>query len=134
MKNFYKRAFLHFLLWCHLLTTPQNTEKWRHTLSPCFFASTRLRQHSHPMRTTSRCLSSQTETYLGLSEQALPLLRLEPPSLTQSSVGRCACKPPIMKWASALKESSKKFTEAKHSLSQQCQLVHRYRWVAGTLI
>ena len=30
---------------------------------------------------------------------------------------------PIMKWAKALKESSKKFTDAKHGLSQQCQLV-----------
>ena len=43
---------------------------------------------------------------------------------TQHSVGRCPHKSPIMKWANALKESSKKFTEAKCSLSQQCQLVH----------
>ena len=27
---------------------------------------------------------------------------------TQHGVGRCACKLPIMKWANALKESSKK--------------------------
>ena len=27
----------------------------------------------------------------------------------------------------------KKFTEAEHSLSQQCQLVHCYRWVPRTL-
>ena len=39
-------------------------------------------------------------------------------------VGRCALKSPVMKWAKALKESSKKLTEAEHSLSQQCQLVH----------
>ena len=30
-------------------------------------------------------------------------------------------------------ESSKKFTEAKHSLSQQRQLAHWYRWVSRTL-
>ena len=41
------------------------------------------------------------------------------------SAGRCTCKSPIMKWANALKKPSKnKFTEAEHSLSQQCQLVH----------
>ena len=45
---------------------------------------------------------------------------------TQCGVGRCARKSPIMKWANTLKESSKKFTEAKHSFSQQCQLVHWY--------
>ena len=32
---------------------------------------------------------------------------------TQHNVGRCAHKSPIMKWANTLKESSKKFTEAK---------------------
>ena len=42
---------------------------------------------------------------------------------TQHSVGRCAGKSPIMKWANAL-SLQKKFTEAEHSLSQQCQLVH----------
>ena len=47
-------------------------------------------------------------------------------------MGRCTHKSPIMKWANALKESSKKFTEAKCSLSQQCQLVHWYRWVPRT--
>ena len=31
------------------------------------------------------------------------------------------------------KSLQKKFTEAKCSLSQQCQLVHWYRWVPGTL-
>ena len=36
---------------------------------------------------------------------------------TQHSVGRCAHKSPIMKWANALKESSKKFTEVERSLS-----------------
>ena len=45
--------------------------------------------------------------------------------ITQHSVGRCAHKSPIMKWAN--------FTEAKHSLSQQCQLVHWHRWVPRTL-
>ena len=52
---------------------------------------------------------------------------------TQCSVGRCADKLPIMKWANVLKESSKKFTKAERSLSQQCQLVHWYRWVSRTL-
>ena len=31
------------------------------------------------------------------------------------------------------KTLQKKFTEAKNSLSQQCQLVHGYRWVSRTL-
>ena len=31
-------------------------------------------------------------------------------------MGTSICKSPIMKWANALEESSKKFTEAKHSL------------------
>ena len=52
---------------------------------------------------------------------------------TQCSVGRCADKLPITKWANVLKESSKKFTKAERSLSQQCQLVHWYRWVSRTL-
>ena len=52
---------------------------------------------------------------------------------TQCHVGRCAGKSPIVKWANMLKESSEKFTEAKHSLSQQRRLVHWYRWVARTL-
>ena len=43
---------------------------------------------------------------------------------TQRGVSRCAQKSPIMKWANVLKESSKKFTEAKHSISQQRQLAH----------
>ena len=50
---------------------------------------------------------------------------------TQFCVGRCTHKSPIMKWANVLKESSK-ITEAKCSLSQQCQLGHYYRWVPGT--
>ena len=37
---------------------------------------------------------------------------------TQHGVGRCAVKSPAMKWADPLKESSEKFMEAKHSLSQ----------------
>ena len=41
---------------------------------------------------------------------------------TQHGVGKCTCKSPIMKWANTLEESSKKFTEAMRSLSQQCQL------------
>ena len=53
-------------------------------------------------------------------------------SWTQRGVGRYAPKSPVMKWANALKESSKKFTEAEHSLSQQCQLVFWYRSVPGT--
>ena len=53
---------------------------------------------------------------------------------TQNGTGRCACKSPIMKWANVLKESTKKFTEAEQSLSQQFQLVHSYRWVGRTLI
>ena len=53
---------------------------------------------------------------------------------TQHGVGRCAHKSPIMRWANAFKESSKKkFTEAECSLSQQCQLEHWYRWVSRTL-
>ena len=51
----------------------------------------------------------------------------------QHSVGRCTCKSPIMKWANAFKESSKKFTEVECNLSQQCRLVHWYRWVPTTL-
>ena len=42
---------------------------------------------------------------------------------TQQGVDRYAHKSPIIKWANSLKESSKKVTEAKHSLSQQHQLV-----------
>ena len=41
---------------------------------------------------------------------------------TQQSVGKCVHKPSIMRWPNMLKESSKKFTEVKQSLSQQCQL------------
>ena len=52
---------------------------------------------------------------------------------TQRGVGRCAHKSPIMKWANVLEESSKKFTEAELSLSQQRQLVHWYRWVLRIL-
>ena len=51
----------------------------------------------------------------------------------QHGVGRCARKSPIMKWANVLKESSKKFTDVEHSLSQQHQLVHWYKWVPRTL-
>ena len=54
-------------------------------------------------------------------------------SWTQRGVGRYAPKSPVMKWANALKESSKKFTEAEHSLSEQCQLLHQYWWVPRTL-
>ena len=42
---------------------------------------------------------------------------------TQCVVGSCTRKSPIIKWANALTESSKKITEAEHSLSQQRQLV-----------
>ena len=42
---------------------------------------------------------------------------------TQHSVGRCARKSPIVKWAKVLKESYKKSIEAECSLSQQCQLI-----------
>ena len=52
---------------------------------------------------------------------------------TQHSMGRCAPKSPMMKWANALSRQ-KKFTEAEHSLSQQRQLVYWYRWVPRTLI
>ena len=52
---------------------------------------------------------------------------------TQCSLGRCTCISPIMEWANALKESSKKLTEAECSLSHQRQLVHWYRWVPRTL-
>ena len=51
---------------------------------------------------------------------------------TQHSMGRCAPKSPIMKLTHT-EQFSKKFTEAKCSLSQQHQLVHRYRWVPRTL-
>ena len=51
---------------------------------------------------------------------------------TQHGVGRCACKSPLMKWANALKESSKKFTEAECSRSQQRQLLHWYTWAPRT--
>ena len=52
---------------------------------------------------------------------------------TQCHVGRCAHTVPIMKWVSISKESPKKITEAKHSLSQQRQLVRWHRWVPRTL-
>ena len=48
--------------------------------------------------------------------------------------GQFAPKSPIMKWANTLKESSKKFTEAEHSLSQQRLLVLWNRWVPRTLV
>ena len=51
---------------------------------------------------------------------------------TQRGVDRCAPKSPIMKWANALKESSKKFTVVESSLSQR-QLVQWNRWVPRTL-
>ena len=51
----------------------------------------------------------------------------------QHSVGRCARKSPIMKWANTLKKSWKKFTETDCSLLQQCQMVHWYRRVPRTL-
>ena len=47
---------------------------------------------------------------------------------TQRGVGRCVVSHPSwngQRW----KSLPKKFTEAKCSLSQQCQLVHWYRWV-----
>ena len=47
---------------------------------------------------------------------------------TKQGVGWCTRESPIMKWANTLKTSSKKFTEAECSLSQQLQLVHWYRW------
>ena len=47
--------------------------------------------------------------------------------------GQVTPKSPIMTWANTLNESSKKFTKAEHSLSQQRQLVHWYRWVPRTL-
>ena len=43
---------------------------------------------------------------------------------TQHGMGRCAHISPIMKWVNTFKESSKKFTEAEHSLSQPWQLVY----------
>ena len=52
----------------------------------------------------------------------------------QLGVGRWAHKSPIMKWANALKESSKK--KFHWSLMQpltQCQLAHWYRWGPRTL-
>ena len=51
----------------------------------------------------------------------------------QHGVSRYTGKSPIMKCADMLKGSSKKFTEAGDSLSQQCQLVHWLRWVSRTL-
>ena len=48
-------------------------------------------------------------------------------------MGRWSHKSSIMKWANAVKESSKNFTEANHSLSQQCPLVQWYRWVPRIL-
>ena len=48
---------------------------------------------------------------------------------TQCSVGRCAHKSPIMKWANMWRVFKKNFTKAKHTLSQRRQLVHQYRWV-----
>ena len=42
---------------------------------------------------------------------------------TQWSVGRYTRKSHNMGWANVVKELSEKFTEAKHSLSQQHQLV-----------
>ena len=54
-------------------------------------------------------------------------------SNTKCSLGRGACKSPTMKWGNALKETSKKFTKAERSLSQQHQLVQWYRWVPRTL-
>ena len=51
---------------------------------------------------------------------------------TQHCVGRCTHKSPTMKGTNPLKESSKKFTEAKLHLSQHHQLLHRYRWVPRT--
>ena len=35
----------------------------------------------------------------------------------QCGAGRCTHKSPIVKWANVFKESSKNFTEAKHSLT-----------------
>ena len=52
----------------------------------------------------------------------------------QWCVGRCTCKSPIIKWVNVLKGSSKKFTGAECSLSQQHQLAHWYRWIPRTLI
>ena len=52
---------------------------------------------------------------------------------TEHGIGRCLVNHPIMKWANTLKASSKKFSEAEHGLSQQCQLVHWYRCVPRTL-
>ena len=51
---------------------------------------------------------------------------------TQCGVGRCALNHPSwngqMHWV-----FKKKFTEAEHNLSQQCQLVRWYRWIPRTL-
>ena len=52
---------------------------------------------------------------------------------TQQCVGRCAHKSPITKWANALNESSKNFTEAEHNLLQQYQLLHSPSWEGHVL-
>ena len=49
---------------------------------------------------------------------------------TQHGIGRFTRKSPIRKWVNVL--SLQKFTESEHSLSQQCQLVHWYRWIPRT--
>ena len=48
---------------------------------------------------------------------------------TQPGVGRCACESSIVKWANALKESSKKIPWSWTQPLTQCQLVHWCRWV-----
>ena len=49
------------------------------------------------------------------------------------SVGRCILKSSVMKWQTHWKSSKKTSTEARHSLSQQRQLVHWYRLVPRIL-
>ena len=47
---------------------------------------------------------------------------------TQPGVSTCVHKSPIVKWALTM-SLQKKFVEDERNLSQQCQLIHQYRWV-----
>ena len=51
----------------------------------------------------------------------------------QPSVGRWTCKSPIMKWANALKESSKKSPKLNETSTNSASWVQLYRWVPRKL-
>ena len=86
MKNFSKRAFLHFLPCSQTSSLHHKTQlRLKQILSKHFFASTQMRQHSHLVRTTSSCLqTSLGYIWISIGKLSQPL-KLEPSPIHSSS-------------------------------------------------